>query len=138
MRNSRICVLKEHWETTSIFVSVINETSLADFHDKLPWSFYALSFIMTSLSSSEYFSYNIAMQPSCHIVFELLKTTPISNTWDKPRCFFMTNFADSFMLRVSIWHQLMRIQPSNDTVDTLLLLETFGCWFIVQCKIDID
>ena len=89
-RNSRMCVLKEHWETTSIFISIINETSLADFHDKFPLSFYALSFIMTALvgtrrRSSEYFSYSITMQPGCHILFGLLKTTPISKPWDKPR-----------------------------------------------------
>ena len=31
------------------------------------------------------------------------------NTGDKPRFFFMTNFADSFMLHASLWHQLIRM-----------------------------
>ena len=68
-RNSRICVLKEHWKTTSIFISIINGASLADFQDKFSWLFYTLSFI-TSLSSSEYFSYSMTIQPSCHINIE--------------------------------------------------------------------
>ena len=85
-----------------------------------------------NLIKSEIFFYFLGVEYHCLaslarfflFLFRLFNQNPfrsvairfLSNTSDKPRCFFMTNYADSFMLHVSLWHQLIRMCVLYDEI----------------------